>query len=355
MEKGSIKVRLLVGRFTVLALLVFLLGVLALAAFVKIDEKVYADGYIVARDDEDVRAPFASVLKSVLFLDGATVAKGDLMAELDDTEVRGRYERAQKELAKAESDHAAARNRRQKLEIDPLPEQLRFTRVALERAELDMKLAESEWQTSAKLAKDGLVSEREVEKLKTRFELSKKDVEIAKERAAIVAAGLSKASIEEAVKNEESALRAVEMAKAECQRIQTELERRLIRAPVSGKVIWSRLHPGEAVKAGDLLFTIQSSDRLELRVFVIDELVAKVAPGQPVRIYSQAYSYTKYGFAYGKVMTVSSSGESQNGRTTYLVRIAVDETPMPLPISSRATARIVVNRRTIFQMLFDWE
>jgi len=355
MEKGSIKVRLLVGRFTVLALVLFMTGVVAVAAFVKIDEKVYADGYIVARDDDDVRAPFASVLKSVAFLDGDTVTKGALMAELDDTEVRGRLERAQKEMAKAESEHAAARNRRQKLEIDPLPEQLRFTRVALERAQLDLKLAESEWQTSEKLAKDGLASQREVERLQTRFELAKKDVEIANQRAAIVEAGLSKASIDEAVKNEEAALRAVEMARTECQRVASEMDRRCIRAPADGRVIWSRLRPGEAVKAGDLLFTIQTSDRLELRVFVLDELVAKVAAGQPVRIYSQAYSYSRYGFAYGQVMTVSSSGDAGGGRTTYLVRIAVDQTPMPLPISSRATARIVVQRRTILQMLFDWE
>lgn len=351
MDEGGIKVRFLVGRFLILTLVLFGLIAGVLLAVVKVDERVYGDGYVTARDDQDIRAFADGVIASIEVRDGDDVEEGQVVARLEDTAVRSRLDRQREALAKAESELAVASQRRVKLANNPLPDNLRFTRIDRDQAELSLKLAESEYQTARELHGEGLVSTQELERLKTKFEMAKKDLEVAESNVAMVEAGLTDVILEEAAKAEEVAQRTVEAARAEVHRLEKELERHTICSPVAGKVIWSRLKGGEAIGVGDRIATIQTSDRLEFRAFVPDAGVAKIAPGQTAILYSNAYSYSKFGLAYGEVVTVSSSGEPQDGGTVYLVRIEVTESPKPLPLGSRGQARIVIRERSVLQML----
>lgn len=352
MDEGSVKVRFLIGRFLIL----MILGFIALAAIllwvVQIDEKVFGEGHIVARDDVEIRAFADGVIATMQTYDGMEVEAGQVLATLDDTRVRRELERQRERLHKAESELEVAVQRRRKLETDPLPDRFRYTEIEREQAVLRLRMAESEYQAALALEKDGIVSAHELSRLRTQFEIAQKNLEVAENMAEMVQAGMGDTIVEEARKVEEVARREMESARAECRRLEEELARHVIRTPETGRVIWSRLKVGEAVRAGDRMFIVQISDRLELRVFVSDAGVAQISPGLQAIIYSQAYSYSRYGLAYGETLTVSSSPDVVDGKATYLVRISVDESPRPLPIGSRARARIVIRKRPILYMLF---
>ena len=353
MGKASVRVRFLIGRFMIIACVGFVILAVLIMALVRIDEKVYADGHIVARDDEDVRAHATGLLRDVRVYEGDKVKKGDLLAQLEDTAARNALERRREALAKARSALEVVRDDLDKLKIDTLPEKLRFTKIEVEQFELKMKEAAEEWRTAAGLMKKGIVSRREVNRLHTKYRIAKNELEQARRKHRIVESGLAKTILGKAVEREKAAREAVNHAEQERRRLEAEVARHRYLAPADGVVIEARLRGGDAVKPGDLLVKIQTSDRLELRVNVSGDQVSKVKPGQQALIYSVAYSYSKYGLAYGKVLSVSSSPERVGDKWLYLARIAVESCPMPLPIGSAAQARIVARRRTILQMLFD--
>jgi len=353
LDKPSLRLRFLIGRFFVFVGMLFLLAMVAVLFFAKIDEKVYAQGYVSPRCREEVRAHTAGVLVSVFLRDGDHVRRGDVMAALDDTQVRRRLARERENLARLEANLAAARRRLEKLRIDTLPEKLRFVQLDLKQAELQAKLAESEWRTSLKLVKDGVVSDREVEKLRTRYEIAANEMTMAEQKVKLVEAGLPKAILEEAEADASAAQRAVESSAGECRRLEEEADRHLLRAPAAGWIILAPKRPGESVVPGELVFTVQTSGELELRVFVPEDRVLKVEPGQRALIYSSMFASDKYGLAEGRVRTVASTAEEINGKRSYLVRIDIESSPLPLKVGSTAEARILVRKRTILDMLLD--
>ena len=145
LDKPSLRLRFLIGRFFVFVGMLFLLAMVAVLFFAKIDEKVYAQGYVSPRCREEVRAHTAGVLVSVFLRDGDHVRRGDVMAALDDTQVRRRLARERENLARLEANLAAARQDQQ--------------RLAAERAGLRQQRANVRLLAPA----DGVVTSRDAE------------------------------------------------------------------------------------------------------------------------------------------------------------------------------------------------
>ena len=353
LDKPSIRLRFLLGRFFIFAALAFMVGAVGILFFAKIEEKVYASGYVAARSREDVRALTSGVIASLLSRDGDHVRRGDVLATLDDAVVRRELDRQREKLARAEAEYQVTQRKFGKLQIDTLPESLRFVNMDRKHAELEMRLAESEWRTAAKLQKEGIVSQLELESRHTKYQLAANALAIAEQRVKLVSSGLPKAILDEARAGLEVARQSIEACRAECRRLEEETERHIIRASASGWVILDPKRPGESVQAGELMFRIQTSEKLELRVFVPEDCVLRVEEGQKVLIYSSLFGYQKYGLAEGHVRCIASSAEQKDGQAVYLVRVDVDSSPLPLRIGSTAEARILVQKRTILEMLLD--
>ena len=353
MGKESVKLRFLIGRFLGIACVVFVAAVALIVCIVEIDESLYADGYIVARDREELYAGEARVVKDIHVHEGDRVKKGQFLGLLDDTKARNALARQEEALAKARSRSEVYREESAKLKIDALPEKLRFTKLEAERAELRTKEAEEEWRTAAGLMKKGIVSKREYRRLQTKYLIARKELEQAQRKHAMVKAGLREHILAKSKEQEEAHEEAIRHSEQEVRRLKAELARTRLVAPADGVVIKSTIRGGDAVKPGDTIITIQTSDRLELRINVTGDQVARIKPGQEALIYSEAYSYSKYGLAEGKVLSVSSSPEKVDGRWRYLVRISVDKTPRTLPIGSNARGRVIVRRASIIRVLLD--
>jgi membrane fusion protein (multidrug efflux system) len=87
-----------------------------------------------------------------------------------------------------------------------------------------------------------------------------------------------------------SALANVERAKAALEQAELNLAYTTITAPISGQVTQKTVNLGQYVSPGELLFTIVPLDRVFVTANFKETQMAKVRPGQRVRVYVDTYS-----------------------------------------------------------------
>jgi membrane fusion protein (multidrug efflux system) len=87
-----------------------------------------------------------------------------------------------------------------------------------------------------------------------------------------------------------SALANVERAKAALEQAELNLAYTTITAPISGQLTQKTVNLGQYVSPGELLFTIVPLDRVFVTANFKETQMAKVRPGQRVRVYVDTYS-----------------------------------------------------------------
>lgn len=90
-------------------------------------------------------------------------------------------------------------------------------------------------------------------------------------------------------------------------------------APISGRVFSCALTPGQEVKSGDAAITISDTTTMSVEITVDDRNIRYVTVGQSIDF--QDYDGNMY---FGTVSTVDLNGKSENGMTTYPVKVTVD-------------------------------
>ena len=287
---------------------------------------------------------------------GAPVRAGDVLVELEaDAErlaleqSRARVAALAPELASVRSEIAAEERgiedeRRSTAGArDQQSAMLRETRAAL-------ALAEEDAQRIARLRAGGLVSEQEHAR-------SRSDVE--QRRAASEAAASALARIDQEQKTRESdrlvriqrlrgTLSRLEgegaTAAAAVKRFEYEVERRVLRAPVTGRIAEAMdLRTGAAVREGERLAAIVPDGPLRVVAqFAPAAAFGRVFAGQPGTVRLAGFPWAEYGSLRARVARVAN--ETRDG----FVRVELDVTALPaaLPISHAlpGTVEIEVER-----------
>lgn len=275
-------------------------------------------------DDSAVAAKTTGRILEVRVREGDVVKAGDIIAILDDQQIRDREEQAQAVLAGEEAKAAAAR-----VQIAFLQDQLRQNQLQTEQsgvdsqgrvrqAEADMAAAESDlaqqqaaYQLAAfdrdaytALAKTGAVSERQ----------GKQSVSTAEQQAAAVAAAsrrveasrgalttaratLSNPGIREAqvgMVNRQIAQQQAEIVSAVANTEQARFQLAeahanradlTVRAPFDGTVITRAAEPGEVIAAGTAVISLLDLSKVYLRGFVPEGRIGKVKTGEQAHVY----------------------------------------------------------------------
>jgi RND family efflux transporter MFP subunit len=204
-----------------------------------------ASGYVTARRQATVSSKVTGKVLEVLVEEGKRVEAGQILARVDDTNIKASLHLAEAQLAAAKSA-------------------LDETRVRLKEAELQLK-------RTAELAKTGIVTqadldhaEAEAQSLKARLERQQVDVTVAEREVAVW---------------------------------QQQLDDTVIRAPFAGIVTSKNAQPGEMISpmsAGGSftrtgICTIVDMSSLEIEVDVNESYINRVEPGQPVQAKLDAY------------------------------------------------------------------
>ena len=275
-------------------------------------------------DDSAVAAKASGRITEIRVREGDQVKAGDIIAVIDDEQIRAREQQAQSAVEQAEAQVRLARQ-----QIAMLNEQLNESQLqvvqarqasqgqvrqseaelaaaeaALAQQEAAYKMAEFDREAYTKLAKSGAVSEREGKRAETNAETqaalvrtTRRRVESARAAVAQAKATLVNPEIrtsQEAVVRQQIAQQQTQIAGAEAQAaqararlVEAQANRRdlQVRAPFDGTVATRTAEPGEVVSAGSPLLTLLDLTKVYLRGFVPEGQIGRVRVGQPARIY----------------------------------------------------------------------
>ena len=275
-------------------------------------------------DDSAVASKTTGRILEVRVREGDSVNAGDVIAVLDDAQIRARQDQAQDALSEAEAKGDAARQQiavlQQQLDQNQLQVgQSKFdTEGRVKQAQADLAAAQSDlaqqqaaYQIAAfdkdaytRLAKTGAVSERQGLQASTTADqqaavvaATQRRVEAAQAELTTAQGMLANPGIHEsqvslvkrqiAEQQAEVASAAAQTQQARAQLAEAEDNRNdlTIRAPFTGTVVTRAAEPGEVIPAGTAVITLLDLTKVYLRGFVPEGEIGKVKVGQPARIY----------------------------------------------------------------------
>jgi HlyD family secretion protein len=278
----------------------------------------------VEGDESAVAAKTSGRIREIAVREGDPVEAGQVLAVLDDDQVRAREMQASASVRQAD-----ARVRLTQHQITVLNEQLRQTQFGVDQARADAqgrvseaegKLAATEaqlaqaeashsqakWDRSAmgRLFTRGLIAEQEARRAENAEEAQAAVVAAARRQVEAARGSLTAAQaslLNPAIRSSQVAavegqlLQAqadIAAAQAEAERARAALEearanRQDLRvvAPFSGTVATRTAEPGEVITAGTPVITLVNLAEVYLRAFVPEGQIGRVRVGQPARVY----------------------------------------------------------------------
>jgi HlyD family secretion protein len=275
-------------------------------------------------DDSAVAPKTSGKILEVTVREGDTVTAGQVIARLDDAQVRAREDQAKAALADAQAKMQGARD-----QIAVLQEQLnqnqlqagqstmdangrvRQAQADLTAAEADLtqqqaalRLAEFNRDAYQRLAKTGAASQLQGLQAEVQADQQAAAVAAAQRRVESVRGALTTAqanldnpkirgaqisSTEAQIEQQQSTIAAAkaETSQAQAQLTEAEADRSdlTVVAPFSGTVLTRAAEPGEVVQAGTAIVTLLDLSKVYLRGFIPEGEIGKVKINQPAHVF----------------------------------------------------------------------
>jgi multidrug resistance efflux pump len=290
-----------------------------------------------------VEARLAGRVVRVNLIVGSQVREGDILVELEADaerlalqEARARVSALGPEVVAVRSEIAAEEraisDERRAIAIGR-DEQ----RAVVREAEASRGLAEDDAKRLARLRAEGIISEAEDARART-------DATRRAASAEAAAAALARVDHDEKTRHSDRRVRIERLrgtrtrlegeagtAAATVKRLEYEIERRMLRAPVDGRVAEAaELRAGAFIDEGDRLAAIVPEGPLRVVAqFTPAAALGRVRAGQTGRVRLLGFPWTEYGSLRASVSRVSN--EVRNGLVR--VELAVDSLPASLPLS----------------------
>jgi HlyD family secretion protein len=318
------------GRKPVILLAVALLAIAAVIIwrvfFVTpaLPDSVVAVSGRIEGDDSAVASKATGRILEVRVREGDTVNAGDVIAILDDAQIRAREDQARAALSSAQAKGEGAREQIAVLEQQLDQSQLQVGQSKLDTAghvkqgEADLSAAQADLaqQQAAynlaafdkdaytRLAKSGAVSERQglqaaatADQQAAAVTAAQRRVEAAQAELTTAQATQSNPGIRQsqvalvhsqiAQQQAEVASAAAQIQQAQAQLVEAEDNRNdlTIRAPFAGTVVTRAAEPGEMMTAGTAIITLLDLTKVYLRGFVPEGQIGEVKVGQSAHVY----------------------------------------------------------------------
>src|SRR5579864_2072826 len=275
-------------------------------------------------DDSAVAPKTGGKILEVTVREGDTVAAGQIIARLDDAQVRAKEDQARAALADAQAKSQAARD-----QIAVLQEQLRQYQLQTGQSTMDaegrvrqaqadltaaeadlvqqqaaLRLAEFNRDAYSRLAKTGAASQQQGLQAEVQADqqaavvaASQRKVESSRGALTTAQAMLDNpkihvaqvSSTEAQIAQQQSTIAGTkaETAQAQASLAQAEADRAdlTVLAPFAGTVLTRAAEPGEVVQAGTAIVTLLDLSKVYLRGFIPEGEIGKVKIGQPAHVF----------------------------------------------------------------------
>jgi HlyD family secretion protein len=315
------------GLYALVAVVLIAVGLLSwrlLAASAREPEGLLAVSGRIEGDESAVAAKSGGRIAEIRVREGDTVKAGDVLALLDDSQVRSREEQSRLAVTGAEAREQAARKQIAVLEEQLQQSQLQTDQAKadasgrVQQAEADLAAAEAELarqeaadqlavfdrEAYTKLAQSGAVSERQgrqaiatANQQAAAVAAAKRRVEAARgatltARANIANGGIRSSqtvAVRQQIAEQQAEIASTSasaaQARAQLREAEADLRDLTVLAPFSGTVISRTAEPGEVIQPGTPIVTLVDLGKVYLRGFVPEGQIGGVTLGQPARVY----------------------------------------------------------------------
>jgi len=374
-------------------------GLAAVLAGVEAEDRVGGSFRLRPAARAEIRAPVAGFLRAIAFDEGDRISPGEPVARLDVPGLASRL--AQK---RAERDEARARLRL--LEIGPRPEEIAEQRRRLDRAQQWRDLARNDLkrtqraferdldrldkQVAARRAELDAAADRyrRARALVERKAIAAEELREAEEKYLVGQAHLAEAEaahraaqakgtieaesevarrekelaeaattlrlLEAGSRPEEIAAQRARLAgvEEEIAHLEEQHRKQDVFSPMPGLITTPRLKEkvGQYLREGDLIGIVESRTAVELEIALAEQDVARVRPGQSVRLKARALPYQTFLSRVDRVATSGVRGEAQSSVTAYC---RLDPAPDELRTEMTGHARVDTGRRPIGAILLN--
>jgi len=354
---SSIQMRLRRMRFLIFAAAFLIVPLIAaIVLLLPVDEKVPATGVVRAQDDVHVFSPQDGLLVEIRCPEGPAVKKGDILFELDSILHTQRAASAAASLAEAEATLRLKEAQLQKTSGLPLPKEFWHVPEELKQANERLALAERECERYETLSKTGGASRQDYDRSLAQREVARGEVEKIQEKLDVLSRGYREQVIAEAEAETAAAKAVVNRWKVERDNASALVERCLIRASEDGTVtLVQKRRPGMPVAAGEKLAHISRGPANRVKIFLAEEKIIRVAPGQQVIMRPLSIPWFKYGYAHGTLRNVAPEPSLPDGNPSapqrYEATVDITDSPIPLALGSTVDADVILRRRPLWQLL----
>jgi multidrug resistance efflux pump len=380
-------------------------AILLLLYFWRSELSISADFHVLPTENAEVRAEVEGIIKEIYVDEGDLVKRGDLIARLDDRDLR-------QELRKVEAAIAQREAKLRMLKAGPREEEIEKARNAVATATARLLAAQRRYEEAKRLQKerrgkaqesvgkvqveleyarkalekmeplylDKGISWLQYQEAKRTVEVKRKELEEARaDQRALLADDLAELQSELPIKDREleesksalrmllagSRLEEIEAMKAEVaelvagrDRLQERLALTEVRSPAAGVVATPRLKErvGEYVKRGDLICKVYEFHSVEAEIPVSEKEIADVKVGQGVKIKAHAYPDRSF---YGKVVSIApalgmkdqTQGPRNLSSNTIMVTTIIENPDLLLKPGMTGNAKIFAGQRKTIELL----
>lgn len=384
-------------RIVIVALVLGGLGAIGLRSgfFQKEDPNVIRLSGNIELTQVDISFKVPGRLVALNVTEGAKVAKGAVIAQIDQASTQRQKTREEAGLQSANAQLAQIRTgiefqraaidgdlalrqaelqqaeaRLAELKAGSRPQEVQAAQAQLEDAKTWHDQARRDWDRAQTLYKNEDISTAQFDQFRARFESTSSAVKQAQERLTLLQEGARKEQIDQARAAVERARAAIQLAEvnrielkrrqqeiavreAEIQRakagiaiIDAQLDDTTVASPIDGVVLVRPAEAGEVLAAGAIIATIGDLEHPWLRAYIHERDLGRVKLGTPVKLTTDSYPGKVYS---GKVTFIASEAEftpkqiqtpDERVKLVYRVKIEVDNPHQELKSNMPVDAEI---------------
>ena len=351
-----------------LLIAMFLVALLA-TIVVRLPETVTCPFVLISAQGTDpIQSPKPAVVHKVCVTEGEAVKMGAPLFVLRSDEIRGLDTQSrtlgedlrshEESLAKTDAAYAS---------------QLEIKTAEIAQAESEVKFREKHAATSRdlvarmeKLSKNGGIAQVELIKFRLEAAESEKDYSVAQRTLQQVNFDRERIQSEHARQRNEDAAE-IEKLKFRLAGLKGDMEDSQlnllsVRAPYDAVVIsLAQRNAGSVVQNGQELCQLAATNtKPRARLTLAEAGLPKLAIGQRVRFFFDAFPYQRYGAVNAKLDWISPSTVSSSEGPHFVALASLDQAdmssrryPLPLRVGMGGQARIVVGQRTLIEYAFE--
>ncbi len=262
----------------------------------RLPEGITATNGRVESEEVEIAAKLPGRIAEILVREGDTVAAGQVVARMDQSETLAQLQSAEAQLRLAESKRVAAA-------------------AATVQRSVQVTYAEREYQRAQRLLARGWeTAERSDER-----------------KAALDSA---QAARDAAIADEVSAVASIDASRAAISQIKTELDDMILTAPRRGRIEYRLAQPGEVVGAGGRVLTLLDLSDVYMTIFVPSAVAARLSIGDEARVIldpvPQYVIPSKVTFVASEAQFTPKAVETEEERAKLMFRVKLTIPPVLL-------------------------